>query len=86
MDRHPQQIKRARQDAKKREINSQKISRLRKLIKNVLATTDQESASNNYKAAVSFIDKMTGDNLIHRNKAARHKSQLTKHLNTFSAK
>lgn len=85
MDRHPQQIKRTRQDAVRREINSQKLSKLRSLIKNTLKSTDKEAVEKNYKAAISYIDKMADDNLIHRNKAARHKSQLSKHLNTVSA-
>lgn len=85
MDRHPQQIKRTRQDAKRRQINSQKISRLRSLIKNALKSSDQKTAEENYRTAVSYIDKMAQDNLIHANKAARHKSQLTKLLNSLSA-
>ena len=86
MDRHPQQIKRARQDASRRVINSQKMSKLRSLIKNTMNSTDQETAATNYKSAISFIDKMAGDNLIHKNKASRHKAQLTKHVNSFTAK
>lgn len=85
MDRHPQQIKRTRQDAARREVNSQKLAKLRSLIKNVLKSTDKDAAEKNYKSAVSYIDKMTDDNLIHRNKGARHKSQLSKYLNTLSA-
>ena len=38
MDRHKQQIKRDRQDLKRRAINSQNKSRMRTLIKNVLSS------------------------------------------------
>ena len=44
MDRHPQQIKRERQDIKKRARNVSNMSRLRTQIKTVLEWTDKEKA------------------------------------------
>ena len=44
MDRHPQQIKRERQDIKKRARNVSNMSRLRTQIKTVLELTDKEKA------------------------------------------
>ena len=79
MDRHPQQIKRERQDIKKRARNVSNMSRLRTQIKTVLELTDKEKAQKEYTKAVSFIDKAAGKGLIHKNTAARRKSQITRH-------
>ena len=83
MDRHPQQIKRERQDIKKRARNVSNMSRLRTQIKTVLELTDKEKAQKEYTKAVSFIDKAAGKGLIHKNTAARRKSQITHHLNSL---
>ena len=83
MDRHPQQIKRERQDIKRRLRNVSDMSRLRTQIKTVLELTDKEKAQNEYSKAVSFIDKAAGKGLIHKNTAARRKSQITRHLNSL---
>jgi len=83
MDRHPQQIKRERQDIKRRSRNVSDMSRLRTQIKTVLELTDKEKAQNEYSKAVSFIDKAAGKGLIHKNTAARRKSQITRHLNSL---
>ena len=83
MDRHPQQIKRERQDVKRRARNVSNLSRLRTQIKNVLQADDKNKAQEEYTKAVSYIDKAAGKGLIHKNTAARRKSQITKHLNSF---
>ena len=77
MDRHKQQIKRDRQDLKRRAINSQNKSRMRTLIKNVLSSDTKKAADEYYSSAVSFIDKMASKNIIHKNNAARQKSKIT---------
>ncbi|MBJ13054.1 MAG: 30S ribosomal protein S20 [Candidatus Marinimicrobia bacterium] len=84
MDRHPQQIKRERQDKKRREINVSKKSTLNTHIKNVLHSSKKEEAEPLYKAAVSAIDKAIKTNLIHKNTGSRRKSRITKHLNSLS--
>ena len=83
MDRHPQQIKRERQDLKRRARNVSNLSRLRTQIKNVLQADDKNKAQEEYTKAVSYIDKAAGKGLIHKNTAARRKSQITKHLNSL---
>ena len=84
VDRHKQQIKRDRQDLKRRAINSQNKSKMRTLIKSVLSEKHPEKAKNLYGDAVSFIDKMASKKLIHQNNAARQKSKITNHLNSLS--
>ena len=83
MDRHPQQIKRERQDIKRRLRNVSNMSRLRTQIKTVLELTEKDKAQIEYSKAVSFLDKAARKGLIHKNTAARRKSQITRHLNSL---
>jgi|TARA_B100000809_G_C15117516_1_gene523016 small subunit ribosomal protein S20 len=84
MDRHKQQIKRDRQDLKRRASNAQNKSKMRTLMRNVMSHDDAKKATESYASAISFIDKMASKNLIHKNNAARQKSKLTNHLNSLS--
>tara|TARA_B100001079_G_C16183951_1_gene414172 strand:- start:48 stop:236 length:189 start_codon:yes stop_codon:yes gene_type:complete len=59
------------------------MSKLRTLINNVLQTNDPVEADSVYKNAVSFIDKMVSKRLIHKNTAARRKTQITRHINSI---
>ena len=84
MDRHPQQIKRERQDKKKHIINTARTSDMKTAIKRVLETTDPQTAKELYINAVSTIDKMVSKGNLKKNTAARRKSQITRHLNSLS--
>ena len=84
MDRHPQQIKRERQDKKRRARNLDSLSRLRTNIKKVLSSSTKKEAELVYKDAVKIIDKAVSRNLIHKNTGARRKSQITRFLNSLS--
>lgn len=84
MDRHAQQIKRERQDQVRNEVNSKNRSKMRTLIKKVLGTKDQKIAEGFYKETVSFIDKMTTKNLIHKKTAGRRKALIARHLNSIT--
>jgi small subunit ribosomal protein S20 len=84
MDRHPQQIKRTRQDKVRHERNVARMSTLKTTVKNVLEATDRAAAEKLYANAVSTIDKMASKNMIHKNTAARRKAQITRHLNSLS--
>ena len=71
--------KRARQAAKRRLHNNSRRSMLRSSIRKVLdsiAEGDKTAATAAYQAAVPIIDRMANKGLIHKNKAARHKSRL----------
>lgn len=71
--------KRARQAEKRRSGNASKRSMMRTHIKRVVsavAAGDKETAQTAYVAAVPVIDKMVTKGIIHKNKAARHKSRL----------
>ena len=84
MDRHPQQLKRERQDKKRRARNIENLSKLRTHIKKVLATTAKADADSVYRDTVRIIDKAVSKNLIHRNTGARRKAQITRHINSLT--
>jgi small subunit ribosomal protein S20 len=71
--------KRARQAEKARMHNASLRSMVRTYIKKVVAaikTGDAEAAKTAYTAAVPVIDRIADKGIIHKNKAARHKSRL----------
>jgi len=75
--------KRARQATKNRAHNISLRSRMRTAIKKVVyAINDgnKELAQEAYKGAVPVIDTMANKGIIHKNKAARHKSRLNKQI------
>jgi len=78
-----QSKKRARQAEKHRQHNSGQRSMLRTCVKNVvkaIAGGKREEAQSAYNIAVPIIDRMVGKGIIHKNKAARHKSRLNAHV------
>jgi small subunit ribosomal protein S20 len=80
--------KRARQAEKHRANNASQRSQLRTEIKKtvkVLASGDAATARATYTAAVPVIDAMARKGLIHKNKAARHKSRLNARLKALAA-
>ena len=75
--------KRARQSEKLRLHNASQRSMLRTYIKrvvNAIEAADKETAQTAYKEAVPVIDAAVSKGLIHKNKAARHKSRLNSHV------
>lgn len=72
--------KRARQAEKRRQHNASQRSMTRTALKKVVAAVaagDKEKAQAHYAPAASALDKAVGKGLIHKNKAARHKSRLS---------
>ena len=72
--------KRARQALKRNAHNSSLRSMVRTYMKKVItaiAAKDYESATTAYQVAVPYIDRMVSKGILHRNKAARHKSRLS---------
>ena len=79
MANSPQAKKRARQAEQSRRKNASQRSMVRTYIKKVIAAVDtnnREAAQQAYAAAVPVIDRMADKGIIHKNKAARHKSRL----------
>ena len=84
MDRHPQQIKRERQDKKRRSKNVAHMSKLKTSIKKILSMSDHKEANTLYRNTVKQIDKAASKGLIKKNTASRRKSRITRHLNSIS--
>lgn len=75
--------KRVRQNEKKRLHNASRRSEMRTLHKRVMKAIskgDRELAQSEYRLASSIFDRLATAGLIHKNKAARHKSRLNLHL------
>lgn len=71
--------KAARQAEKHRARNVALRSRMRTAVRDVTAAIsggDKAVAQTSYKSAVPVIDSLVSKQIIHRNKAARHKSRL----------
>ncbi len=86
MANSPQARKRAKQAEKSRQHNASLRSMLRTAIKKVgyaIEANNKEEAAAAYKAAVPIIDGMSRKGLIHKNKAARHKSRLNTQLHAM---
>lgn len=79
--------KRARQAEMRRQQNAAQRSMLRSSIKKVLSAVKagkKDEAVAAYQAAMPMIDKMAGKGIIHKNKAARHKSRLSADIKSMS--
>ncbi len=80
MANSPQARKRARQNEKHRQQNAGQRSTMRTYLKRVtkaLSESKVEVAKAGYSAMTSQVDKLVSKGLIHKNKAARHKSRLS---------
>lgn len=72
--------KRARQAVKQRAHNASLRSTLRTAIKKILKAIeagDKTVAQASFQENASVIDRIADKNIIHKNKAARHKSRLS---------
>ncbi len=72
--------KAARQAVKRHEHNVAATSKMRSAIRSVVASIDggnKDEATTSLKAAEPVIDSMVSKGMIHKNKAARHKSRLS---------
>jgi len=71
--------KRARQSEIRRRHNASRRSMMRTYLKKVvhaIADGNKAAAVEAYKAAAPILDQAAGAGLIHKNKAARHKSRF----------
>lgn len=76
--------KRMRSNAKKAVVNTLIISSMRTAIKKFekeVKTENSENIDNTFNVAIQRIDKAMSSGKIHKNKAARLKSRLTKMKN-----
>jgi len=78
--------KRMRSNAKKADVNTLITSSMKTAIKKFekeVKAGNKEEASNNLNIAIQRVDKAMASGLVHKNKAARLKSRLTKMKNAM---
>lgn len=88
MANHPSAIKRAKQNIKRRERNKRVKSAIKTQIKKVLMAMEEKKADKvkeQFRLAVSLIDKGASKGVLHRNNAARKISRLSRKVNKFLA-
>ncbi len=79
--------KRARQAVKRNAHNSSQRSALRTAVKaarKAILTGDKAAATSIFQSSVSVIDRIADKKIIHKNKAARHKSRLAAALKALA--
>jgi small subunit ribosomal protein S20 len=79
--------KRARQALAQRAQNMAQRSELRTAIKKVraaIAAGDKSAASGVFQTSMSVIDRIADKRIIHKNKAARHKSRLAQAIKAMA--
>jgi small subunit ribosomal protein S20 len=75
--------KRARQSEKQRKHNASLRSALRTALKSIhkaIATGDKAAAQTAFRSSTAIVDRIADKKIIHKNKAARHKSRLAVRL------
>ncbi len=80
--------KAARQSERRRKHNASLRSELRTAIKNAdkaIAAGDKAAASKVFRESMSVVDRIADKDIIHKNKAARHKSRLAARLKALAA-
>ena len=80
--------KRARQNISQRDRNTSLRSELRTAIKHVrkaIESTDKTVAQAAFAASLGTIDSIADKGIIHKNKAARHKSRLSAAIKTMAS-
>ena len=78
--------KRMRSNAKKADVNTLVTASMKTAVKKFereVKTGNKDEASNNLNIAIQRIDKAKSSGKIHKNKAARLKSRLTKMKNNM---
>jgi small subunit ribosomal protein S20 len=79
--------KRARQNVAQRDRNMSLRSQLRTAIKHVrkaISSSDKSNAQTVFQESVAMIDSIADKGIIHKNKAARHKSRLSAAIKTLA--
>ena len=82
MANHKSALKRIRNSETKRLRNRYQHKTTRNAIKK-LKESDKKDAEKQLPEVISMIDKLAKNNIIHDNKAAHLKSQVTKHVNAL---
>ena len=80
--------KRARQATKQRARNMAQRTQMRTALKKIstaIASGDKAAAEAAFQANIGMVDSIADKKIIHKNKAARHKSRLTAKIKALGA-
>ncbi|MBS4097215.1 MAG: 30S ribosomal protein S20 [Sulfuricella sp.] len=80
--------KRARQSEKQRQHNTSLRSEFRTAVKKIIKAVeagDKGAAQAVYQQSISVIDSIADKKIVHKNKAARHKSRLSAAIKAMAA-
>jgi small subunit ribosomal protein S20 len=80
MANHKSALKRIRSNDAKRLRNKYQHKTTRNALRDIRATEDKKEAEGMLGNVISMLDKLSKNNIIHKNKAANLKSKLTKHV------
>jgi small subunit ribosomal protein S20 len=83
MANHKSSEKRIRQDETRNAINKYNAKTTRNALKSLRATTDKKAAEELLPKVTSMLDKLAKRNVIHSNKAANLKSEISKQVNSM---
>ena len=83
MATHQSAIKRIRSSETKKLRNKYQHKSTRTVIKKLEQETKKAAASKKLPEAVSMIDKLSKNNIIHKKKAAHLKSKISKRVNSL---
>jgi small subunit ribosomal protein S20 len=83
MANHKSSEKRIRQDETRNANNKYYAKTTRNALKSLRTTTDKKAAEELLPKVTSMLDKLAKRNVIHSNKAANLKSEITKQVNNM---
>ena len=84
MANHASSIKRIRSSETRRLRNRYQAKTTRNAVKALRSLTNKEEAVAALPKVKSMLDKLAKRNIIHKNKAARHKSRLNAHIKAMA--
>jgi len=83
MANHKSALKRIRSNEAKRLLNKYQHKTTRNAVRDLRSLEDKKEAEAKLNTVISMLDKLAKRNIIHKNKAANLKSQLTKHVSAM---
>jgi len=83
MANHKSALKRIRSNEAKRLRNKYQHKTARNAVRDLRLSEDKKEAEGKLNTVISMLDKLAKNNIIHKNKAANLKSQLTKQVSAM---
>jgi|TARA_B110000003_G_scaffold230826_1_gene233151 small subunit ribosomal protein S20 len=83
MANHKSALKRVRSDQKKRDRNHYQHKTTRNALRKLRASTDLKEATEMLPKVSSMLDKLSKNNVIHKNKAANLKASIAAHTSAL---